>query len=143
MRKVDRIERKASDVIISPETGERLVHGVRPFEVAYKGASLTVDLPGWYPAGDGEGVHVGEDMNVVDEALRELKRRVDGVPTPAEIRALRRKLKLSQAAAGELLKVGAKAFDKYERGLVAPSGPTVQLMVLLGRHPELADDLVR
>lgn len=37
-------------------------------------------------------------MRVVDETLRELKRGVDGVPMPAEIRALRKKLKLSQAA---------------------------------------------
>ena len=80
-------------------------------------------------------------MRVVDEALRELKRRVDGVPMPAEIRALRKKLKLSQRDAGELFKVGANAFDKYERGLVTPSGPTVQLMTLLERHPELASEL--
>lgn len=131
------------DAMTSPETGERLVRGVRPFAVAYKGASVIVELPGYYPAGEGEGVDVGADMRVVDEALRELKRRVDGVPTPAEIRALRKKLKLSQAAAGELFKVGANAFDKYERGLVAPSGPTVQLMTLLERHPELAGELVR
>jgi HTH-type transcriptional regulator/antitoxin MqsA len=31
------------------------------------------------------------------------------------------------------------AFDKYERALVEPSGPTIQLMTLL--HPELLDDL--
>lgn len=129
------------EAMSSPETGEQLIRSARPFEVVYKGSSVMVDLPGYYPAGEGEGVHVGEDMRVVDEALRELRRRVDGVPTPAEIRALRQKLKLSQVAAGELFKVGANAFDKYERGLVAPSGPTVQLMTLLKRHPELAGEL--
>ena len=67
----------------------------------------------------------------VDGALRDLRRMVDGVPTPDDIRALRRKLKLTQRDAGEVFKVGANAFDKYERGLVAPSGPTVQLMLLL------------
>jgi HTH-type transcriptional regulator / antitoxin MqsA len=131
------------DSMASPETSEQLTRGVRPFEVAYKSASVTVDLPGYYPAGEGEGVHVGDDMRVVDEALRALKRQLDGLPTPAEIRALRKKLKLSQREAGELFKVGANAFDKYERGLVAPSGPTVQLMTLLQRHPELAGELSR
>ena len=29
------------DIMASPETGERLIHGVRPFEVAYKSASVT------------------------------------------------------------------------------------------------------
>ena len=43
--------------------------------------------------------------------------------------------------AGALFKVGENAFDKYERGLVEPSGPTIQLMVLLDRHPELAAEL--
>lgn len=33
----------------SPETGEPLARGVRPFTVTYKGHSITVDLPGWYP----------------------------------------------------------------------------------------------
>ena len=136
-------KRTLSDTIASPQTGEPLTRGVRPFEVAYKGARVMVDLPGYYPAGEGDGVHLGDDMRVVDEALRELKRRVDGVPMPAEIRALRKKLKLSQRDAGELFKVGANAFDKYERGPVTPSGPTVQLMALLERHPELAGELAR
>jgi HTH-type transcriptional regulator / antitoxin MqsA len=125
----------------SPETGEMLKRDVRPFAVAYKGASITVDLPGYYPSGDGESVHVGDDMKAVDAALRDLRRQVDGVPTPDAIRALRKKLKLSQRDAGELFKVGANAFDKYERGLVAPSGPTVQLMRLLDRRPELVGEL--
>jgi HTH-type transcriptional regulator / antitoxin MqsA len=48
---------------------------------------------------------------------------------------------LSQRAAGALFKVGPNAFDKYERGLVEPSGPTVQLLVLLDRRPELVAEL--
>lgn len=57
----------------SPETGEKLTRGTRPFVVTYKGESLTVDLPGYYPDGTGEGIHVGNDMDVVEEALRTLK----------------------------------------------------------------------
>jgi len=45
--------------------------------------SLVVDLPGYYPEGEGDGVVVGDDMRVVDEALRILKEKLDGVPTPA------------------------------------------------------------
>lgn len=57
----------------SPETGEELTRGTRPFVVTYKGESLTVDLPGYYPTGVGEGVQVGNDMDVIEEALRTLK----------------------------------------------------------------------
>jgi HTH-type transcriptional regulator / antitoxin MqsA len=63
------------------------------------------------------------------------------VPSLATIRRVRAKLKLSQREAGALLKVGESAFDKYERGLVEPSGPTAQLIKILDRHPELADEL--
>jgi HTH-type transcriptional regulator/antitoxin MqsA len=129
------------DKMSAPETGEALMRGVRPFAVAYKGESVTVELPGYYPAGEGEGVHVGEDMCVVDEALRVLKEKVDGIPSPATIRRVRAKLKLSQREAGALLKVGENAFDKYERGLIEPSGPTSQLIKILDRHPEIADEL--
>ncbi|WP_244421671.1 type II TA system antitoxin MqsA family protein [Allomesorhizobium alhagi] len=68
-------------------------------------------------------MHVGKDMSVVDEALRSLKEKVDGLPAPATIRQIRAKLKLSQREAGALFKVGENAFDKYERGLVEPSAP--------------------
>jgi HTH-type transcriptional regulator/antitoxin MqsA len=127
----------------SAETGEPLTRDVRPFTVAYKGHVIKVDLPGWYPEGEGDGVLVGDDMAAADQALRELKERVDGLPSPTSIRRIRAKLKLSQRAAGSLFKVGPNAFDKYERGLVEPSGPTVQLLTLLDRHPELATELMR
>jgi len=34
--------------IPSPETGETLTRGVRPFKVTYKGQNITVDLPGYF-----------------------------------------------------------------------------------------------
>lgn len=129
------------ETMCAPEAGETLTRGVRPFLVTYKGRTLTVDLPGYYPAGEGEGVHVGPDMAEADEALRTLKEQVDGVPAPATIRRVRLRLGLSQREAGTLLRVGENAFDKYERGLIEPSGPTIQLIRLLDRHPEIVDDL--
>ena len=134
-------EKGLPETIAAPETGKVLTRGVRPFVVAYKGEALTVDLPGYYPAGEGDGVHVGKDMGVVDGALRTLKEKIEGVPSPATIRRVRTKLKLSQREAGALLKVGENAFDKYERGLVEPSGPTSQLIKVLDRHPEIVDEL--
>ena len=129
------------ETMTSPETGETLTRGTRSFTVAYKGETEVVQLPGYYPSGDGDGVLVGEDMAAADAALRRLKEKVDGVPTPETIRELRTSLKLSQRQAGQLFRVGENAFDKYERGLVEPSGPTIQLMNLLRRHPKLADEL--
>lgn len=129
------------DTMVSPETGETLRRGVRPFIVTYKGKSITVELPGYYPDNGDDGIHVGDDMAVTDAALRALKEEIEGIPSPATIRRVREKLKLSQREAGGLLKVGENAFDKYERGLVEPSGPTSQLLRLLDQHPELIEEL--
>ncbi len=101
-----------------PETGQLLSRDIRPFTVHYKGSGMTVDLPGYYPKNAGESVQVGADMAAADEALRLLKEQLDGVPTPATIRRIRAKLRLSQRAAGALFKVGPKAFDKYERSVI-------------------------
>lgn len=136
-----RKERPLPPTIPSPETGGTLRRGLRPFMVRYKGHELTIDLPGYYPDGEGESVHVGDDMAAADEALRTLKEQLDGVPSPATIRRIRTKLRLSQRAAGALFRVGPKAFDKYERNLIEPSGPTIQLLRLLDRHPELVGEL--
>ena len=124
-----------------PATGETLRRDTRPFTVRYKGQEMVVDLPGYYPDGDGESVHVGADMAAADDALRLLKEQVDGVPSPATIRRIRHKLRLSQRAAGDVFRVGARAFDKYERNLVEPSGPTIQLLRLLDAHPELVSEI--
>ncbi len=129
------------DTMVCPETGETLRRGIRPFIVTYKGKSITVELPGYYPDNGDDGVHVGDDMAVTDAALRALKEEIEGIPSPATIRRVREKLKLSQREAGGLLKVGENAFDKYERGLVEPSGPTSQLLRLLDQHPELIEEL--
>ncbi len=61
------------ETMICPETGEPLKRDIRPYKVSYKGEKIIVDLPGYYPAGNGDGVHVGRDMSVVDDALRQLK----------------------------------------------------------------------
>jgi HTH-type transcriptional regulator/antitoxin MqsA len=129
------------DTMISPESGEILYRDARPFVVTYKDRSITVELPGYYARSGDEGIHVGEDMAVTDAALRMLKEELEGIPSPETIRRVRNKLNLSQREAGGLLKVGENAFDKYERGLVEPSGPTSQLLKLLDRHPELIDEL--
>lgn len=134
-------EKTLPDTMISPESGEVLRRDVRPFVVTYKGKSRTVDLPGYYPDNGNDGIHIGDDMEVTDAALRALKEEVEGIPSPTTIRRVRQKLNLSQREAGGILKVGENAFDKYERGLVEPSGPTSQLLRLLDRHPELVEEL--
>ncbi len=59
-----------------------------------------------------------------------------------EIRRIRRKLGLSQAAAARLTGGGHNAFSRYERGEAAPLAAVVNLFRLLDKHPELLKELV-
>jgi HTH-type transcriptional regulator/antitoxin MqsA len=129
--------------LVHPETGESLTRDVRPFTVSYGGRTRKVDLPGWYPdKKGGDSVHVGDDMEVADRALAELKAEVQGVLKPEEVRAIRQRLKLSQRKAGEILGGGPRSFQKYESGEVLVSRPMTQLLRLLARDPRRLKELL-
>ena len=51
-------KQRLPETIVSPETGETLRRDVRPFIVSYKGKSITVELPGYYPENGDEGVRI-------------------------------------------------------------------------------------
>src|SRR3546814_13886710 len=57
-----------------PETGKRLVRGVRPVEFSYKGRTIILDQPGWYAEDDGpESLHDGDDILATEEAFQTFK----------------------------------------------------------------------
>jgi HTH-type transcriptional regulator / antitoxin MqsA len=118
-----------------PETGARLDRGVRPMTFNYKGQSLTVDMPGWYGEPPAESIHSGDDMKVSDRALNLMKARVEGLLEPRDIKRVRKKLRLSQQAAGVLIGGGPRAFQKYEAGDALPSRAISSALTLLDHDP--------
>ena len=60
---------------IHPETGEILRRDIRPVKYTYRGESIIIDQPGWYPAEGDNGILTSADMDVSDKALRILKSR--------------------------------------------------------------------
>ena len=62
---------------IHPETGDVLTRDVRRVPISYKGHTLEVDMPGWYPKDSNEGIHSQEDCEVSDRALVYLKSLVE------------------------------------------------------------------
>lgn len=58
-----------------------------------------------------------------------------------EIRRIRRKLGLTQAAAARIMGGGHNAFSRYERGEAAPVPAVMNLLRLLDRHPDLLPEL--
>jgi HTH-type transcriptional regulator/antitoxin MqsA len=120
---------------LDPETGAPLHRDVRPLTLTYKGESLTFDMPGWYGDKPEEGVFEAEDMKVSDRALNRLKARTEGLLEPEDIRRIRKRLGLTQEAAGELIGGGPRAFQKYETGDVLPSRAISSALTLLDHDP--------
>lgn len=119
------------------ETGEELIRDVRPMTITYESHSLTFDMPGWYPKNNDEGTFTDDDMKTYDKAINLLKAKVEGLLLPSEIRAIRKKLKLTQVQAGTLLGGGKKAFQKYESGEILPSRAISNLLRVLAAQPSL------
>jgi len=61
--------------------------------------------------------------------------------TAADIKAIRIRLRLTQAEAGAVLGGGPNAFAKYESGAVAPSKPMDVLLRLLGKRPDVLSEI--
>ena len=123
------------------ETGERLTRDIRPFTITYQGHSKTFDMPGWYPAGEGEATFTDEDLKIYDKAIKELKAEAEHLLLPAEIRSIRKRLKLTQVQAGNILGGGKKAFQKYESGETLPCRAISNLLRVLSKEPSLLNVL--
>jgi HTH-type transcriptional regulator/antitoxin MqsA len=121
---------------VCPETGAPMHRDVRSLTLTYKGQSITVNMPGWYCDQSDESIHTGDDMKVSDRALNRLKARTEGLLEAEEIRRIRKKLGLTQEAAGELIGGGPRAFQKYETGDLVPSRAISSALVLLEHDPK-------
>jgi HTH-type transcriptional regulator/antitoxin MqsA len=121
---------------LCPKTGAPLHRGVRPLTLTYKGKSITFEMPGWYCDDCEESVHTGKDMQASDRRLNRLKALSEGLLAPENIRRIRKKLRLSQEAAGLLIGGGPRAFQKYESGDLLPSRAISSALVLLDYDPD-------
>ena len=119
-----------------PKTGAPMHRSVRPITLTYKEESITFDMPGWYCDESDESIHTDKDMKVSDRMLNRLKAKSEGLLEPEEIRHIRKKLRLSQEAAGLLVGGGPRAFQKYESGDLLPSRAVSSALVLLDHDPK-------
>lgn len=58
---------------IHPTTGQTLRRGVRTETVRHGNRSAEVEVPGWYPDGDGDSIHKGADLEAVEAVRKRLK----------------------------------------------------------------------
>jgi HTH-type transcriptional regulator/antitoxin MqsA len=66
-----------------------------------------------------------------------MKARVEGLLEPEEIKRIRKKLRLTQVAAGELIGGGPRAFQKYESGDLLLSQGINSALILLDQNPKM------
>ena len=128
---------------VCPKTGAPMRRDIRPMTLTYKGESITFDQPGWYCDESDEGILVGKDLRISDRMLNRLKARSEGLLGPEEIRRIRKKLRLSQEAAGRVIGGGPRAFQKYESGDLLPSRAISSALILLDRDPGALTVLTR
>jgi HTH-type transcriptional regulator/antitoxin MqsA len=121
---------------IHPVTGATLRRDVRPQMVRFGSMARSVPVPGWYPDGDGDAIHSGADLAESERVFAELKSAY-----AAHVRAVRKRLGLTQEEAGRLIGGGRRAFQKYESGAMPPSQAAIGLIEILHRHPEHIDVL--
>jgi HTH-type transcriptional regulator/antitoxin MqsA len=67
--------------------------------------------------------------------LNRIKARSEGLLESEDIRRIRKKLHLSQEAAGLMIGGGPRAFQKYESGDLLPSRAISSALVLLDHDP--------
>jgi HTH-type transcriptional regulator/antitoxin MqsA len=130
------------DAIESAETGRPLRRGVKMLTIDVDGHAFSYGQPGWWASlddpDDTEG-QLTDDDNVVRAAARREARAAAkrAVLSPLVIRAIRETCGLSQRDAAGVFGGGAKAFEKYESGEVAPSSAMTRLLLLAARRPDL------
>jgi HTH-type transcriptional regulator / antitoxin MqsA len=134
--------RNYPDVIQSAESGRPLRRGVKILTITVDGKPFTYGQPGWWAslndAEDTEGQLTDEDNVIRAAARREARAKAKrAILSPLVIRAIREACGLSQKEAARLFGGGAKAFEKYEAGEVAPSSAMTRLLLLAARRPEL------
>jgi HTH-type transcriptional regulator/antitoxin MqsA len=88
----------------------------------------------------GEGIWDEESYRRYTEAQAALVRAIKG-DVSADIRRIRKNLRLTQTELSEVVGIGKVAFSRYERGESRPPNPLVKLLKLVERHPDLLEEI--
>ena len=120
-----------------------MVYGKRDISRDFEGSSIITvpDVEGWTCTICGElEFATPESAQSFFEQVTALQQR-ERTRQAGELRAIRKRLKLTQRQAAELFGGGANAFSDYERGTIKPARSTVLLLHILDHHPELLQEL--
>jgi len=85
----------------------------------------------------------GQPIDGLSQSLKEMQKGAGKVYTPEQIiiRETRQRLKLTQANMAKLIHTPLPTLRDWEQGKTKPPAVAVCLYSLIGKHPELANDL--
>lgn len=119
----------------------KMVAKTKDETLSYGGQSLTLHaMHGNFCSSCGEGVWDAESYRRYTEAQAALLRAVKG-DISADVRRIRKNLKMTQTELANAFGIGKVAFSRYERGETRPPAPVVKLLKLLERHPDLLAEI--
>ncbi len=127
-----------------PECGGRITRGRHSFDVHV--GRRTVAVEGEYSrcSGEcGEFYFAAGEMDAAMIRATEVIRAEEGLLTPGEIKALRKRIGLTQPQLEELLGAGLKTVTRWEKGTVIQNGATDTLLRLIRDVPEALQYLLR
>lgn len=106
----------------------------------FKGYSITIKQSGdWCDSCD-EGILSGDDISATSQEIENFRKDVK-IKNAHKILELRKRLNMTQKAAGQICGGGINAFHKYEKGEIDPPTATVNLLTILANHPDLLKEI--
>ena len=118
-----------------------MILNIQDETLSYGGQSLTLHaMKGDFCPECSEGIWDEDSYRRYTEAQTAIVRAVKG-DVSADIRRIRKKLKLTQTELSEVVGIGKVAFSRYERGETKPPAPLVKLLKLVERHPDLLAEM--
>jgi HTH-type transcriptional regulator/antitoxin MqsA len=107
----------------------------------YKDKTITIFIDGDYCNECNEGFHTPKEHQKITRDILLAKRKVDDLLKPDDIKRIRKKVKLTQKTASELLGGGINAFSKYENAKITQPRATDLLLRLLDKNKITLEDL--
>jgi len=121
----------------------QLIRGTRRLSFKYHDELIRFDQPGDHCNKCKEGIVTGIDLGVTEKYIQNRRNEIDGYLKSDEVKAIRKKLGLTQAQAAVLFGGGPNAFSRYERGEVRQTKALDRLLRLLAKYPKHLAELVR
>lgn len=122
------------------DCGSVMRRTTEPITEEYKGYTLTVsDIEHYKCDACGEYEISADEADRLSHALLIAYARARDLLTPQEVRAIRKRLGMTQSQFEKALGVSAPAVSRWETGAAAPSKSVCKLMRMFDAHPDLVE----